>query len=227
MLKIENVVLPSGDQLEAIIRGMRNPKNSWDLSDSKFRASIQTRQAGFEIGPADQKLMTTLRKAGAAHAKYSRMIWVYCDITAPIYWWKEWDTYEFTVRNSCSTMHKLDANPIKFDDFSIDSIEVPGDLAEKITGTVISYIDLLETLRQLFKTTGDKKYWRLLIQLLPESYNQRATIMMNYETLNAMYKWRRTHKLSEWHTFCDWLETLPMAHLITGGTPDVKEQDTN
>ena len=192
---------------ERAIRGMRNPKNSWDKSDSEFNTSM------FElaIGENDYKLMTALRDAGTDHRKFMRMITVYLDITAPLYWWKEFDTYKVgTVANSCSTMHKIHANVIDTDDFSTehldeDSFEILEDLC-----------NLLNCCRDLFSQTKDKKYWWQMIQLLPSSYNQKRTVMLNYEVLANMYKSRKNHKLDEWIDFSKWIETLPYSELITG-----------
>lgn len=210
MLKIENVVLPSAEQMKAVIRGMRNPMNSWDKSDSEFGS--EDCENFVHVGENDFELMKKLNKAGSAHAKYKRMMWVYCDIVAPMYWWKEWDTYLHTVRNSCSTMHKIHSKEFTLDDFSCEHL-INGSSKIILKGV----IDLINQYRNQFLDTNNKEYWWQMIQLLPSSYNQRSTVMMNYETLTAMYRWRRTHKLDEWQTFCDWIETLPYAELITGG----------
>ena len=233
MIKIENVVLPSPEQWEAVIRGMRNPKNSWDLSDSYItyiedpqtleRASYQ-----FFVGDADKKLMENLANAGSDHGKYLRMIPVYLDITAPLYWWKEFDTYKVgTVANSCSTMHKIHAKEFVMDDFSHEKlmdepVYVNDGLdtdEERIisTGLLNDTIFCLNVFREKFLKTKDKKYWDLMIQLLPSSYNQRRTVMLNYAVLANMYHARKNHKLAEWHTLCDWIETLPHSDLIIGG----------
>ena len=174
------------------------------------------------IGPNDLDLMTRLRNAGTDHCKFMRMIAVYLDITAPLYWWKEFDTYKVgTVANSCSTMHKIAAKEFTLEDFSCEhlfhnvndteiwlNIDFPN-----VLDNVIFY---LNKARELYLKTKDKKYWWQLIQLLPSSYNQRRTVMLNYEVLANIYKSRRNHKLDEWHTFCDWIETLPYSKLITG-----------
>lgn len=210
MIKIENVVLPSAEQMKAVIRGTRNPMNSWDKSDSEFGS--EDCENFVHVGENDFELMKKLNKAGSAHAKYKRMMWVYCDIVAPMYWWKEWDTYLHTVRNSCSTMHKIQAKEFTLEDFScehlIDTVSI-----EYLEDT----IKRLNWCRDNYLEDPRKDLWWQMIQLLPSSYNQRSTVMMNYETLTAMYRWRRTHKLDEWQTFCDWIETLPYAELITGG----------
>lgn len=236
---------------KAAIRGMRNAKNSWDRSDSQFCVdncddcqnfgacqSVQD-EAWFKkfweggpidndfcIGPNDHKLMETLANGGPVHAKYRRMIVVYVDITAPLLWWKEFDTYKVgTVANSCSTMHKIAAKEFTLDDFSHEHlIQDWGDLNRR-TGIILpcspkdhlmGVIASLNLARQKFLETNDKIYWWQMIQLLPSSYNQRRTVMMNYEVLANIYPMRKNHKLDEWHTFCDWIKTLPYSELITG-----------
>lgn len=204
MLKIENTEVMGW---KAAIRGMRNPKNSWEKSDSI---------APF-LGSNDRTLMMQLRNAGTDHRKFMRMIVVYVDITAPLYWWKEFDTYKVgTVANSCSTMHKIADKEFTLEDFSYDHLTV-----ESITFGLEPVIDLLnknrESYLQWIGAGEDKKnLWWQMIQLLPSSYNQRRTVMLNYEVLANMYKSRRNHKLDEWHTFCDWIESLPHGELITG-----------
>lgn len=230
---------------EAAIRGMRNPMNSWDKSDSgicykevachscnenRNNCSYNLEHDGFIIGDNDLDLMHRLFAAGTDHRKFMRMIVVYCDITAPLYWWKEFDTYKVgTVANSCSTMHKIHAKRFSADDFSReyiwdDSIER---LQTQIIGTedypaylddaeiLIYTIGMLNELRELYINTKDKRYWYKMIQLLPSSYNQKRTVMLNYEVLANIYKSRRNHKLDEWHDFCDWIKTLPYSELIT------------
>jgi hypothetical protein len=238
MLKIENVEVTGW---EAAIRGMRNPMNSWELSDSTLckggdgfedcRVSITgecPRLDGdfsnnvFCIGESDFSLMMRLRNAGTDHRKFMRMITVYFDITAPLYWWKEFDTYKVgTVANSCSTMHKIAAKEFTFDDFSHEKLinSMCMEIQEQHIRlspiqTLATTIECLNAYRDLYLQTKDKKYWWQLIQLLPSSYNQRRTVMLNYEVLANIYKSRRHHKLDEWHTFCDWAETLPYASLI-------------
>ena len=219
MIKIENVVLPSAEQMKAVIRGMRNPMNSWEKSDSEFGS--EDCDNFVHVGENDFELMKKLNKAGSAHAKYKRMMWVYCDIVAPMYWWKEWDTYLHTVRNSCSTMHKIQSKEFTLDDFSHEHLDMLS-----IDVLKLNVIPVLNIYRNIYIGEGtparnhDKNDWWQMIQLLPSSYNQRSTVMMNYETLTAMYSWRRTHKLDEWQTFCDWIETLPYSELITGGEND-------
>lgn len=222
-IKIENTVTPSPAQWEAIIRGMRNPKNSWVLSDS-YATHIENSETGnvadFEyfIGENDQKLMETLAKGGPVHAKYRRMIPVFVDVTAPIFWWKEFDTYKIgTVRNSCSTMHKIHVKPFTIDDFSHEGCdEVPSAKAALETLLIT-----LEYLRIKFNETGEKRYWRALIELLPEGFNMKSTLFLNYEVLVGIYRWRKDHKLDCWHTFCDWIRMLPYSELITGEWDDV------
>lgn len=243
MLKIENTEVVGW---EHAIRGMRNPKNSWEKSDSgicpngtefgycyldhrKYCPRQNTDGPAFCIGPKDLDLMTRLRNAGTDHRKFMRMITVYLDITAPLYWWKEFDTYKIgTVANSCSTMHKIADKEFTLEDFSCEHFTTQS--VECLKNT----IDLLNMHRSLYISKTDKKVdrytvmsdecytkykkdiWWQLIQLLPSSYNQRRTVMLNYEVLANIYKSRRNHKLDEWHTFCDWIESLPYSKLITG-----------
>lgn len=214
MIKIENVVLPSAEQWEFVIQGMRNPLNSHDRSDSytTYVEDAETENvASFEhfLGDNDYTLADKLSRAGAEHRKYLRMLPVMLRITAPMYWWKEFDTYKIaTVRNSTSTMHKLTSKPITADDFSIDD-NING--LYHFTDTIVE----CERLREEYLKTKDTNVWRLLIQLLPSSYNQTSNIMLNYEVLANMYKQRLNHKLSEWREFCAWIETLPYSELIT------------
>ena len=219
MLKIENFEVFGW---EHAIHGMRNPKNSWEKSDSGWEPQFDTEQgpvAGeFVIGPKDLDLMTRLRNAGTDHRKFMRMIVVYVDITAPLYWWKEFDTYKVgTVANSCSTMHKIAAKEFDVNDFSHEHVEeLTGDDYNTSYDFLLRTVDILNYYRKKFLETGDKVYWWQLIQLLPSSYNQKRTVMLNYEVLANIYKSRQNHKLDEWHTFCDWIETLPYSELITG-----------
>ena len=230
MLKIENTEVIGW---EAAIRGMRNPKNSWEKSDSHWDYVDQGSEyltvdhfgdANFNIGPNDQKLMTNLRNAGTDHRKFMRMITVYLDITAPLYWWKEFDTYKIgTVANSCSTMHKIADKKFTMEDFSCEHLFDFCPNCDTDSETVLRYtISWLNHCREKYLETKDKEYWWQLIQLLPSSYNQKRTVMLNYEVLANIYKSRRNHKLNEWHTFCDWIETLPYSELITG-EDDVNE----
>ena len=239
MIKIENVVLPSIQQWTAVIRGMRNPMNSWDKSDSGMGCE-RTRHGfirgarmcncceasndshyicdgmqEFLVGKGDLNLMKNLVASGSDHAKFMRMITVYADITAPLYWWKEYDTYKVgTVANSCSTMHKIAAKEFMVDDFSHehllnDAVVYNGYVSTSVLECVIG---ALNEFRNLYLETKDKRYWWQMIQLLPSSYNQRRTVELNYEVLrNMCRKGRRLdHKLDEWREFCKWMiETLP------------------
>ena len=221
MLKIENTEVMGW---EHAIRGMRNPKNSWGKSDSgpecpygKEKCCGECQQ-NFCIGPNDKQLMTTLRNAGTDHRKFMRMITVYLDITAPLYWWKEFDTYKVgTVANSCSTMHKIHAKKFTLEDFSCEHLLDFCPDFDTDSATALRYtIRWLNYCREKYLETEDKEYWWQLIQLLPSSYNQKRTVMLNYEVLANIYKSRRHHKLDEWHTLCDWIESLPYSDLITG-----------
>ena len=226
MLKIENTEVMG---LEAAVRGMRNPMNSWEKSDSLFydedgnlcRMGQGKNLSLDEIGDSDYKLMIKLRNAGTDHRKFMRMIAVYVDITAPLYWWKEFDTYKVgTVANSCSTMHKIAEKEFTLEDFSCEHLADDFALsnAESPINVIEHLIHCLNFCRSLYLETKDKKYWWQMIQLLPSSYNQKRTVMLNYEVLANIYKSRKNHKLDEWHTFCDWTESLPYSELITGGT---------
>ena len=214
MLKIEHTEVIGW---EAAIRGMRNPMNSWERSDSEHKYESWHDISGgyFDIGPNDLDLMTRLRNSGTDHRKFMRMITVYTDITAPLYWWKEFDTYKVgTVANSCSTMHKIHAKRFEREDFSIEHIVNCDEQHWMVC--MDNIISALNVAREWYLETKDKKYWWQMIQLLPASYNQKRTVMLNYEVLANIYKHRRYHKLNEWHTFCDWIETLPYSELITG-----------
>ena len=229
MLKIENVVTPSPEQWKAVIMGTRNPLNSWNRSDTiiyeheleDWHHDVVKTFNG--IGFNDHDLMMRLRNAGTDHRKFMRMITVYLDITAPLYWWKEFDTYKVgTVANSCSTMHKIHAKEFTLEDFSCEHLT-----AESITFGLEPIIDILNKNRELYlqwKNIDEEKktLWWQMIQLLPTSYNQKRTVMLNYEVLANIYKSRRNHKLDEWHTFCDWIEELPYSELITGKEYDVE-----
>lgn len=262
---------------EHAIRGMRNPMNSWEKSDSDYRKFLSQKcdecgkynipdenscdgcwvdnykfpYKGFIVGPNDFDLMTRLRNAGTDHRKFMRMITVYLDITAPLYWWKEFDTYKVgTVTNSCSTMHKIHEKEFTLEDFScehlIDFIETKNGacLPNSVLGDVITALNTCrdayleardENISKLVKRIGldvwdtipgdsdetkrsnlANRCWWQMIQLLPSSYNQKRTVMLNYEVLANIHKSRRNHKLDEWHTFCDWIEELPYSELITG-----------
>ena len=247
MIKLENFEVVGW---EHAIRGMRNPKNSWARSDSAFKevttateldadGNPQEMYVQFDalnIGPNDHQLIDTLVKGGPVHAKFRRMIAVYVDITAPLYWWKEFDTYKVgTVANSCSTMHKIADKEFTIEDFSCERL-ITGfengysdahiyshptyhDNDDIYPMDLMGYtVELLNVCRRLYNATGDKKYWWQMIQMLPSSYNQKRTVMLNYEVLANMYKWRKNHKLDEWIEFCKWIEDLPYSEIITGGT---------
>ena len=213
MIKIENVEVFGW---EAAIRGMRNPMNSWERSDSLFD------NISVNIGKNDLELMTRLANAGSAHAKYRRMITVTVDILAPLYWWKEFDTYKVgTVANSCSTMHKIADKEFTLDDFSHEHL-FDDDDTRVGWGDIIPNFHLMLTVRALnqyrekYIETKDKAFWWQMIQLLPSSYNQKRTVMLNYEVLANIYRQRKDHKLDEWHDFCKWIEELPYSEIITG-----------
>lgn len=226
MIQIENTQVVG---LEAAIRGMRNPKNSWDKSDSGFG---RFNNQDDHVGQADLKLMNQLASGGPVHAKYRRYIDVFVDINAPLYFWKEFKTYrkgkdfvdeenfydydgdhvieDYIEMNSCSTMHKIHDRELTIDDFSCDHLGLDSiDMIKKV-------IELMNYYREQFIETKDKHAWWQLIQLLPSSYNQRRTVKLNYEVLAAMYHWRKGHKLDEWRAFCRWIESLPYSELITG-----------
>ena len=223
MLKIENFEVLGWTHA---IRGMRNPMNSWEKSDSNFFDDSEGHVCNIcqgdgpmsliEIGPNDYTLMKNLRNAGTDHRKFMRMIAVYLDITAPLYWWKEFDTYKVgSVANSCSTMHKIHAKEFTLEDFSCEKLYDP-------LGDLRPIVDRLNVYRERYLETKDKNDWWQMIQLLPTSYNQKRTVMLNYEVLANIYKSRRNHKLDEWHTFCDWIEELPYSELITGKEYEVE-----
>ena len=224
MIKIDHVVLASPDQMEFIIEGMRNPMNSWNKSDSYMYWSkahdekIET--PGYEVGEADLNLMHRLANAGTDHRKFMRMMPVYVRITAPLYWWKEFDTYKVgTVANSCSTMHKIQENKFTLDDFSYEHLDIR---TRKILEETIKalndyrklYIDYNPDDFEIKGCPSKKVIWWQMIQLLPSSYNQTRNVMMNYEVLANIYKSRKDHKLDEWREFCKWIESLPFHELI-------------
>ena len=224
MLKIENFEVLGW---EHAIRGMRNPMNSWEKSDSNFFDDSEGHVCNIcqgrgsmsliEMGHNDYALMKNLRNAGTDHRKFMRMITVYLDITGPLYWWKEFDTYRVGVeKNSCSTMHKIHAKEFTLEDFSCEKLYDP-------LGDLRPIVDRLNVYRERYLKTKDKNDWWQMIQLLPTSYNQKRTVMLNYEALANIYKSRRNHKLDEWHTFCDWIEELPYSELITGKEYEVEE----
>lgn len=241
MIKIENTEVLGW---EAAIRGMRNPMNSWDMSDTECAfhmfnnfdnsdpmAEMYERWndeygMNIKIGPKDHDLMTRLRNAGTDHRKFMRMITVYVDITAPLYWWKEFDTYKVgTVANSCSTMHKIADKEFTIDDFShehltgkTDGLWVNADSRDFMCSAYDFCqitCDVLNFYRKRYLETKGKDDWWQMIQLLPSSYNQRRTVMLNYEVLANIYKSRKNHKLDEWRNLCDWINTLPYSELIT------------
>lgn len=236
MIKLEHAVLPSPEQMQFVIEGMRNPMNSWDKSDS-FRCiyndgrcsvceDIHTGRCNneFVMGDNDLSLMLKLAKSGTDHRKYMRMMPVYVRITAPLYWWKEFDTYKVgTVANSCSTMHKIAEKEFVIDDFSNEHLDLDNyDLLKQtisrlnhyreiyINGGMVEYPDCG---RQIFEPKNKRIWWQM-IQLLPSSYNQTRNVMLNYEILANIYASRQGHKLDEWREFCKWIETIPMHELI-------------
>lgn len=226
-IKLEHVVLASPEQMEFIIEGMRNPMNSWEKSDSEY-VTAGYDIVGFDLGESDHSLMQRLSNAGTDHRKFMRMLPVYVRITAPLYWWKEFDTYKVgTVANSCSTMHKIQAKEFTMDDFSCEHLmNVPGEGVLPPLAVLKTTIDTLNAYRQLYLGTlspdgsigipeNRKDIWWQMIQLLPSSYNQTRNVMMNYEVLANIYKSRRGHKLDEWRDFCKWIEELPYSELIT------------
>jgi hypothetical protein len=233
MIKIENVEIVG---FEAAIRGMRNPMNSWDKSDSGIvfqdgydEDGIEYSRAYFKIGTNDLELMKKLSKAGTDHRKFMRMIIVYVDIIAPDYWFKEFSTYRIGVtENSTSTMHKIHTKEFTLDDFSHEHL-MRSSNSNELCGFYVAQCDfafpenilkyiikMLNICREKYLETKDKKYWWQMIQLLPMSYNYRRTVCMNYEVLANIYNSRKNHKLDEWRTFCKWIETLPYSELITG-----------
>lgn len=263
MIKLENTGVMGW---EHAIRGMRNPLNSWSKSDSGFGCDTSENHfcgvcedghtetclecfRKYKVGPNDYDLMKRLRNAGTDHRKFMRMITVYVDITAPLYWWKEFDTYKVgTVANSCSTMHKIHAKEFEPSDFSYEHLDdIWGyepevrDMAPVIEFTTHTYtitdyvlgpddilnltIKMLNRCRDLYLETKDKTYWWQMIQLLPSSYNQKRTVLLNYEVLANMYKSRKNHKLDEWHVLCDWIRGLPYSELITGEFEEEKPND--
>lgn len=210
--------------IEEAIRGMRNPMNSWKQSDSDWEfvedpAIINPDdQVLFILGDKDEELMLKLNAAGTSHSKYRRMIAVWVDITAPLYWWKEFDTYKVgTVANSCSTMHKLASRDLTLDDFSHDHLinnEPPEGRSFTAKGLLKITIDVINQYRRLYQETRKKEYWWQMIQLLPSSYNQKRTVMLNYEVLSKIFNERNGHKLDEWNEFCRWILRLPYKEII-------------
>lgn len=235
MIKIENFEVTGWDH---VIRGMRNPMNSWDKSDSGICKGgddgigcencvdcgcDHSYDQSWQLGKADHELMMKLAKAGSVHGKFRRMIAVYVDITAPLYWWKEFDTYKVgTVANSCSTMHKIHAKEFTVDDFSFENLSTCLYDGKNPIVALHYIIDCLNGARKKFIETNDKAYWWDMIQLLPSSYNQKRTVMLNYEVLSNIYQYRREHKLDEWREFCQWIENLPYSEIITCNAEEVK-----
>ena len=219
MIRLEHTVTPSPEEMEFIIEGMRNPMNSWSKSDSPKDMF----EDFFFLGENDKSLMKRLSKAGTDHRKFMRQMPVYVRITAPLYWWKEFDTYKVgTVSNSCSTMHKIQEKEFTLDDFSHEHLtdEEFGVNTLRCTSSIDILgviVDALNYYRRCFIEDGGKKDdWWQMIQLLPSSYNQTRNVSMNYEVLANIYKSRKAHKLDEWREFCKWIETLPYSYLITG-----------
>ena len=234
-IKLENVGLASPEQMKFIIEGMRNPMNSWEKSDTCFsdescvncydsQRNLCDKDSFFrkdeKLGSNDHSLMQRLSNAGTEHRKYMRMMPVYVRITAPLYWWKEFDTYKVgTVANSCSTMHKIADKKFTVEDFSCEHLmdfEEKGKLRFSPLGTLQNTIDELNDCRDIYLETKVQKYWWQMIQLLPSSYNQTRNVMLNYEVLANIYRQRKNHKLDEWREFCKWIESLPYSELITG-----------
>lgn len=254
MIRLEHTVLPSPEQMEFVIEGMRNPMNSWDKSDSGYQCvccsneickaectgdDLCPRNGKYRLGDKDHSLMFKLAKFGTDHRKYLRMMPVYVRITAPLYWWKEFDTYKVgTVANSCSTMHKITEKEFNRSDFSHEhifkspnvysgawdmetsnmffSVNIQDGIYFSSEDILDFTIQALNYYRKKYIETKDKKYWWQLIELLPSSYNQTRNSMLNYEVLANIYKSRQNHKLDEWRDFCNWIETLPYSDLITG-----------
>lgn len=239
-IKLENVGLASPEQMEFIIEGMRNPMNSWEKSDSgrgcddhlcrshcAFSPEWCGNTQGYVVGENDHSLMQRLSNAGTEHRKYMRMMPVYVRITAPLYWWKEFDTYKVgTVANSCSTMHKIAEKEFTLEDFScehlisgsIETLNDTIDILNEFREWYLKYDHMNEDCKKLFnkEITCEKDLWWQLIQLLPSSYNQTRNVMLNYEVLANIYRQRKNHKLDEWREFCEWIESLPYSELITG-----------
>ena len=218
MIKLEHTVLPSPDQMQFAIEGMRNPMNSWDNSDSTIVKTDHEVDDYIDIGKTDYSLMQRLSKAGTDHRKFMRMMPVYVRITAPLYWWKEFDTYKIgTVANSCSTMHKIQEKEFTMEDFScehLDLLNVKPSYDINFVSSLKEILRCLNLARDKYLETKDKKYWWQMIQLLPSSYNQTRNVMLNYEVLANMYHSRKNHKLDEWREFCKWIENLPYSDLI-------------
>ena len=231
MIELEHVVLPSSEQMQFVIEGVRNPMNSWEKSDSFLIPSgYDDDPPVFDLGDNDRALMLKLAKAGTDHRKYLRMIPVYVRITAPLYLWKEFDTYKIgTVANSCSTMHKIHAKEFTWDDFSVDHLKHVRECSLGDIGPTLVMdctIRALNYWRREYLKSKSKDDWWQMIQLLPSSYNQTRNVMLNYEVLANIYKSRRNHKLDEWREFCKWIETLPSSDLILAAS-GITEEDKN
>ena len=217
MIKMEHVVLADPEQMEFIIEGMRNPLNSWNKSDSDITKYDERYDINFLLGENDHSLMQRLSNAGTEHRKYMRMIPVYVRITAPLYWWKEFDTYKIgTVSNSCSTMHKIAEKEFTLGDFSIEHLKDDRSAELSNVEWLEHLIHHLNRDRLRFVETKDKQYWWQMIQLLPSSYNQTRNVMLNYEVLANIYRQRKNHKLDVWREVCKWIESLPYSESITG-----------
>ena len=230
MIKLEHIVLASPEQMEFIIEGMRNPMNSWEKSDSSCGTATRDTNVQWDdnyfIGTNDTALMKHLAMAGTDHRKFMRMLPVYVRITAPLYWWKEFDTYKVgTVANSCSTMHKIQAKEFTLEDFSCEHLDIRTKALLDETIKALNdyrklYIDYIADDFEIKGCPSKKEIWWQMIQLLPSSYNQTRNVMMNYEVLANIYKSRKDHKLDEWRNFCKWIEELPHSELIAGKTKE-------
>ena len=225
MIELEHTVLPSSEQMQFVIEGMRNPMNSWDKSDSYIdfpnaNCNWQSGDSFHVLGENDHSLMQRLSKAGTDHRKFMRMIPVYVRITAPLYWWKEFDTYKVgTVANSCSTMHKIQEKEFTTDDFSCEHLDIRTKALLEVTIKILNdyrklYIEYNPDDFEIKGCPSKKDIWWKMIQSLPSSYNQTRNVMLNYEVLANMYHSRKNHKLDEWREFCKWIENLPYSDLI-------------
>lgn len=241
MINLEHVVLASPEQMEFVIEGMRNPMNSWEKSDSeKEFTNAKWPEEMFILGENDHSLMQKLSDAGTEHRKYMRMIPVYVRITAPLYWWKEFDTYKVgTVANSCSTMHKIQEKEFTLEDFSCEHLYSKGaatreddgktfndescwELGFDHVGALLGVIESLNWARGDYLERKNKSDWWQMIQLLPSSYNQTRNVMLNYEVLANIYRQRKNHRLDEWRDFCKWIESLPYSELIVGKSEEIR-----
>lgn len=240
MIKLEHTIEPSPDQMMFVIEGMRNPMNSWDKSDSGVcfkslpchschenrNACKKNIDSGYVLGENDHSLMQRLAKAGTDHRKFMRMMPVMVRITAPLYWWKEFDTYKVgTVANSCSTMHKIQAKEFTLNDFSCEHLIYDFCAKNELDSELGFNIKMLNKYRTKYLETKDKKYWWQMIQLLPSSYNQTRNVMLNYEVLYNIYHARKNHKLDEWRDFCEWILSLEFSYLIEDGVVHTLDED--